>query len=202
MSFNNRKKETGEMRDSETVAFWESGAMRNRGGMVRHDALQSPTFWPGVWKIYLRIRRKNDRGNWQARFITVGAFAASTKYMKRTTLSLICISTLALSAVAQETKPDNTGKNERDRSTETKTSGDQSNSSEDTKITANVRRALVKDSSLTMTAKNVKIVTAGGTVTLRGPVKSAEEKTKIEQLAAAAANGAKIDNQLEIKEPQ
>ncbi len=105
--------------------------------------------------------------------------------MKRTTLSLICISTLALSAVAQETKPDNS---------------DQSNSSEDTKITADVRRAIVKDSSLTMTAKNVKIITAGGTVTLRGPVKSAEEKTKIEQLAAAAAGGAKIDNQLEIKE--
>jgi osmotically-inducible protein OsmY len=120
--------------------------------------------------------------------------------MKRTTLSLICISTLALSAVAQETKPDNTGKNERDRSTETKTSGDQSNSSEDTKITADIRRAIVKDSSLTMTAKNVKIITAGGTVTLRGPVNSAEEKTKIEQLATAAANGAKIDNQLEIKE--
>ena len=120
--------------------------------------------------------------------------------MKRTTLSLICISTLALSAVAQETKPDNTGKNERDRSTETKTSGDQSNSSEDTKITAYIRRAIVKDSSLTMTAKNVKIITTGGTVTLRGPVNSAEEKTKIEQLATAAANGAKIDNQLEIKE--
>jgi len=120
--------------------------------------------------------------------------------MKRTTLSLICISTLALSAVAQETKPDNTGKNERDRSTETKTSGDQSNSSEDTKITADIRRAIVKDSSLTMTAKNVKITTAGETVTLRGPVHSAEEKTKIEQLAAAAAKGAKIDNQLEIKE--
>ena len=120
--------------------------------------------------------------------------------MKRTTLSLICISTLTLSAVAQETKPDNTGKNERDRSTETKTSGDQSNSSEDTKITADIRRAIVKDSSLTMTAKNVKIITAGGTVTLRGPVHSAEEKTKIEQLAAAAAKGAKIDNQLEIKE--
>src|SRR5205814_5251193 len=125
---------------------------------------------------------------------------ALQNYMKRTTLSLICISTLALSAVAQETKPDNTGKNERDRSTETKTSGDQSNSSEDTKITADIRRAIVKDSSLTMTAKNVKIITAGGTVTLRGPVHSAEEKTKIEQLAAAAAKGAKIDNQLEIKE--
>jgi len=122
--------------------------------------------------------------------------------MKRTTLSLICISTLALSAVAQETKPDNSAKNERDRSGETKTSGDQSNSSEDTKITADIRRAIVKDSSLTMAAKNVKIITAGGTVTLRGPVNSAEEKTKIEQLAAAAAGGAKIDNQLEIKESQ
>ena len=120
--------------------------------------------------------------------------------MKRTTLSLICITTLALSAVAQETKPDNSAKNERERSGETQTSGDQSNSSQDIKIAADVRRAIVKDSSLTMAAKNVKIITARGTVTLRGPVKSAEEKTKIEQLAAAAAKGAKIDNQLEIKE--
>jgi hyperosmotically inducible protein len=120
--------------------------------------------------------------------------------MKRTTLSLICISALALSAVAQETKPDNSAKNQRDRAGETKTSGDQSNSSEDTKVTADIRRAIVKDSSVTMAAKNVKVITAGGIVTLRGPVNSAEEKTKIEQLAAAAANGAKIDNQLEIKE--
>ena len=102
--------------------------------------------------------------------------------------------------MAQETQPDNSGKNERDRSGETKTSGDQSNSSQDTKITADIRRAIVKDSSLTMTAKNVKIITTGGVVTLRGPVNNSEEKTKIEQLAAAAAGGAKIDNQLEVKE--
>jgi hyperosmotically inducible periplasmic protein len=120
--------------------------------------------------------------------------------MKRATLSFICISTLALAAVAQETKPDNSGKNERDRSGETQTSGDQSNSSEDTKITAAIRRAIVKDDSLTSTAKNVKIITANGTVTLRGPVNSAQEKTKIEQLATSAAGGAKIDNQLEINE--
>jgi hyperosmotically inducible periplasmic protein len=110
------------------------------------------------------------------------------------------MSTLALSAVAQETKPDNTGKNERDRSAETKTSGDQSNSSQDIKITGDVRRAIVKDNSLTSTAKNVKIITAGGIVTLRGPVNSAEEKSKIEQLATAAAGGAKVDNQLEVKD--
>jgi hyperosmotically inducible periplasmic protein len=120
--------------------------------------------------------------------------------MKRTTLSLICISTLALAAVAQETQPDNSAKNQRDRSGETKTAGDQSNSSQDIKITADIRRAMVKDSSLSTTAKNVKVITAGGVVTLRGPVNSTEEKTKIEQLAAAAANGARIDNQLEVKQ--
>ena len=138
---------------------------------------------------------------WQSRFNSVAGFGGTYKnYMKRTILYLVCVSTLALSAVAQDTKPDNSAKNERDRSGETKTSGDQSNSSEDTKITADIRRAIVKDHSLTMAAKNVKVVTAGGIVTLRGPVKSAEEKTKIEQLATAAANGAKIDNQLEVKE--
>jgi hypothetical protein len=65
-----------------------------------------------------------------------GLAAPTENYMKLTTLSLMCISTLALSAVAQETKPDNSAKNERDRSGETKASGDQSNSSKDTKITA------------------------------------------------------------------
>ena len=149
----------------------------------------------GQQNIFLQFEEKKNQASRQFRFNSVADFGGTYKnYMKRITLSLICISTLALSAVAQETRPDNSGKNERDRS------GDQSNSSEDTKITADVRRAIVKDSSLTMTAKNVKVITAGGVVTLRGPVKSAEEKTKIEQLATAAAGGAKIDNQLEVKE--
>ena len=55
------------------------------------------------------------------------------------------------------------------------------------------------DDSLSMTAKNVKIITENGVVTLRGPVKSAEEKAKIAQLAQSAAGEAKIENQLEVK---
>jgi hyperosmotically inducible protein len=153
-------------------------------------------------KYFLQFEEKRNQASWQSRFNSVAGFGGTYKnYMKRTLLYLVCVSTLALSAaVAQETKPDNSAKNERDRSGETKTSGDQSNSSEDTKISADIRSAIVKDSSLTMAAKNVKIITTGGIVTLRGPVNSAEEKTKIEQLASAAANGARIDNQLEIKE--
>jgi osmotically-inducible protein OsmY len=103
------------------------------------------------------------------------------------------------SANSSATPADNTAKNERDRSGETKTSGDQSENPADIKITAAIRRAVVGDGSLSMTAKNVKIITANGVVTLRGPVNTAEEKAKIAQLATANAGKAKIENQLEVK---
>ena len=104
-------------------------------------------------------------------------------------------------AAADEKKPaaDNTQKNERDRSGESKTPGDQSNSPGDLKITQAIRHAVVNDRSLTMTAKNVKIITAGGQVTLRGPVNSVEEKAKIGTLAKFAAGETKVNNQLEVK---
>jgi osmotically-inducible protein OsmY len=119
--------------------------------------------------------------------------------MKKIILSLFCLSALTWSTIAQDSAADNTRKNERDRSGETATSGDQSNSQEDVNITAAVRRAVVGDKSLSMTAKNVKIITANGTVTLRGPVKNDAEKAKIAELAQSAASNAKIDNQLEVK---
>jgi hyperosmotically inducible periplasmic protein len=121
--------------------------------------------------------------------------------MKRTLLVLACLSTVSLAAMAADdkTKPDNTAINERDRSRETQTSGDQSNSSADLKITQAIRQALMKDSELSMTAKNIKIITDNGQITLRGPVKNAQEKAKIDQLARSAAGGAKIDDQLDVK---
>jgi hyperosmotically inducible protein len=120
--------------------------------------------------------------------------------MKQIILTLLCVSVFTLSAIAQDTAAaDNTKKNERDRSGETTTSGDQSNSQEDVKITAAIRRAVVGDHSLSATAKNVKIITANRLVTLRGPVKNDAEKAKIAELAQSAAGNAKINNQLEVK---
>ena len=121
--------------------------------------------------------------------------------MKRTLLVLTCLSTVTLAAMAADdkTKPDNTAVNERDRSRETQTSGDQSNSSGDLKITQAIRQAIMKDSELSITAKNIKIITDNGQVTLRGPVKTAQEKAKIDQLAKSAAGGAKIDDQIDVK---
>ena len=122
--------------------------------------------------------------------------------MKRTSLIIAAILSLPIWAFADDGKnkaPDNTGKNERDRDNKTLTPGDQSGKPEDIKLTQTIRQAIMKDKSLTMTAKNVKIITAGGKVTLRGPVNSAEEKTKINDLAKAAAGTVPVDDQLEVK---
>jgi Flp pilus assembly secretin CpaC len=122
-------------------------------------------------------------------------------FMKGIILALACLSAFSLAALAgnEKAEPDNTAINERDRSGETKTSGDQSNSSADLKTTQAIRQALMKDGELSMTAKNIKVITANGHVTLRGPVKTAQEKAKIDQLAKSAAGGAQIDNQLDVK---
>ena len=122
--------------------------------------------------------------------------------MKRIVLALTVLSAFTLSALAaddKKTEPDNTATNARDRSGETLTSGDQSNTSADLKITQAIRQAIMKDSELSATAKNIKIITTDGQVTLRGPVKSAEEKAKIDQLAKSAAGGAEINDQLDVK---
>jgi hyperosmotically inducible periplasmic protein len=123
--------------------------------------------------------------------------------MKRTLLAIACLSALSLAAFAaddEKSKPDNTKTNERDRSGDTQTSGDQSNSSADLKVTQAIRQALMKDGELSTTAKNIKIITANGQVTLRGPVKTAQEKAKVDQIARSAAGGAQIDDQLDVRE--
>ena len=121
--------------------------------------------------------------------------------MKRTLLALTCLSAFGLAALAADDKKvdaDNTAKNERDRSGETQTSGDQLNSSADLKTTQAIRQALIKDPELSATAKNIKVITTNGHVTLRGPVKTSQEKAKVDQLAKSAAGGAQIEDQLEV----
>src|SRR5215510_9718303 len=95
-------------------------------------------------------------------------------------------------------EPDNTGRNVRDRNEVTKTPMDQSENEADRTITQNIRQALTADDSLSTNAKNVKIITNDGTVTLRGPVKNEQEKTAIEAKAKQVAGVKSVDNQLEI----
>jgi len=127
---------------------------------------------------------------------------AATEIMRKFTLTIICLSSLTLSLMAEDNSSpaaDNSSRNERDRSGQTQTSGDQSNSRADIQTTAAIRRAVIHDDSLSTTAKNVKIITENGIVTLRGPVMGEAEKTKIVELARTHAGNAKVKDQLEVK---
>lgn len=93
---------------------------------------------------------------------------------------------------------DNTEKNQRDRTGTTLTPLDQSESEADRNITQEIRKQVVGDDSLSMTAKNVKIITANGVATLRGPVASEQERASIAQIASHVVGVKRVDNQLEI----
>jgi osmotically-inducible protein OsmY len=98
---------------------------------------------------------------------------------------------------AAKNAPDNTGRNVRDRG-DTVTSGDQSESAADRTTTQKIRQAVVGDDSLSTNAHNVKIITANGSVTLRGPVKSEDERKKIGAMAEQVAGAGRVQNHLEI----
>jgi osmotically-inducible protein OsmY len=104
--------------------------------------------------------------------------------------------------MAQDSAPvahNNSAVNVRDRAPGAMTAGEQSNAKSDVALTRKIRRAVVKDHSLSMLAHNVKIVSADGNVTLRGPVNSEAEKVAIARKAKAIAGAGNVDNQLEVK---
>src|SRR4030095_7104707 len=101
-------------------------------------------------------------------------------------------------ATPSQTAPDNTGRNIRDRGGDTITPGDQSNTKADLNLTQQIRKAIMADKSLSTNAKNVKIITANGMVTLSGPRTTPKEKAAIEAKAQGIAGTNNVDSQLEI----
>jgi len=93
---------------------------------------------------------------------------------------------------------DNTAVNERDRGAAAKTPIDQKENKADIDITANIRKRVV-DTKMSINAQNVKIITQDGQVTLRGPVKTADEKRRIEDIAHDVAGVDKVNSQLEVE---
>ena len=107
--------------------------------------------------------------------------------------------TLSISIQAQQAdRPDNTRTNERDRGSSTQTADQQKGNQTDLKMTQDIRRSIVKDKNLSTYAHNVKIVTQNGRVTLRGPVRSDEEKSAIEAKAAEVAGHDHVKNELQV----
>jgi len=109
----------------------------------------------------------------------------------------VCLSGLAGAALAQ-TPADNTKVNTRDRSESAVTADQQKENAADRTLTQKVRQSLMRDKSLSTYAHNVKIVSQGGEVTLKGPVRSDEEKQIIEAKAAEVAGTGHVRNELTI----
>ena len=94
---------------------------------------------------------------------------------------------------------DNTRMNKADQKNTQPTAQNQSNEKADRELAAAVRKAIVRDKSLSTNAHNVKVVAKDGTVTLRGPVRSDDEKTKVSQLARQVEGVSNVDDQLLVK---
>lgn len=101
-------------------------------------------------------------------------------------------------AVPNTAATDNTAVNQRDADMNTKTPIDQNENQADVSLTAKIRRHVLDVKDLSINARNAKIITADGKVTLRGPVNSTEERETLERIAREAAGDSNVDNQLEI----
>ncbi len=112
-------------------------------------------------------------------------------------LAMIVISTAALSSFgAPISNSSDTSVNPR---TEGPTADQTKTSSGDVILTSEIRRELLKQYGLSTNAANIKIITDNGRVTLRGRVESAEEKTKVEQVAYDCAGKQFVTSNLEVK---
>jgi osmotically-inducible protein OsmY len=109
------------------------------------------------------------------------------------------VSLTALTAYTQTSAPDNTETNRAERAANIPSADQQSNEKSDLELTRQIRRSLTSDSSLSLDAHNVKIISKNGNVTLAGPVQTDSEKAAIGAKAEAIAGAGKVSNQLLVK---
>jgi hyperosmotically inducible protein len=119
---------------------------------------------------------------------------------------LACLLTLASAhaqdSSAQQPAPDNTEVNQRDKNKAEPTPNQQKENQPDRELARQIRRSIIQDKSLSSYAHNVKIIAQNGVVTLKGPVRSDEEKTAVEAKAAEIAGADKVTSQVEVKPKQ
>jgi hyperosmotically inducible protein len=128
------------------------------------------------------------------------------KFVSRLAFQLLMVAGLTAGvanwATAQDNSQpaaDNTKINARDRNNAEPTADQQKHDVSDREITRQIRESVVKDKSLSTYAHNVKIISQNGMVTLRGPVRSEDERRAVEADATAVVGQEKVTNELEIK---
>jgi len=114
----------------------------------------------------------------------------------------VLATTCVLAQEPQSPPPDNTKVNQRDRDRSQSTADQQKENANDKTLVREIRQALVKDKALSTYAHNVKVISQGGQVTLKGPVRSQEEKRAVEAKAEQIAGEQNVTSQLEVAPPK
>lgn len=119
---------------------------------------------------------------------------------KRRFLQAVLAGALLATAVGAQQTPaaDNTKTNKRDKQPGEVTADQQKMNKPDRETARQIRRSIYKDKSLSTYAHNVKIIVQNGAVTLKGPVRSEEEKTAVFKKATEVAGEGKVTNELEV----
>jgi hyperosmotically inducible protein len=114
---------------------------------------------------------------------------------------LFTVSAFACYGQASDTKADNTKVNKRDRNSGEVTADQQKVNATDRDLTKKIRQSVMADKSLSTYAHNIKIISQNGVVTLKGPVKSDDEKKAIVAKAVAVTGSAdKVTDQISVKQ--
>jgi hyperosmotically inducible periplasmic protein len=119
--------------------------------------------------------------------------------------AVFAASLLIVPSFARQTSPqsspsaDNTKVNKRDQSKSEPTADQGKNASSDRETMRKIRRAVVADKSLSTYAHNIKIISQGGKVTLKGPVHTEDEKKAVEAKATEVAGAGNVTNEITVK---
>jgi hyperosmotically inducible periplasmic protein len=114
-------------------------------------------------------------------------------------IGLLIGPTFAQQPATQSDTSDNTKVNKRDRTTSEPTADQGKNNTSDRERMRQIRRAIVADKSLSTYAHNIKIISQGGKVTLKGPVHTEEEKKAIEAKATEIAGAGNVTDEITVK---
>lgn len=97
-----------------------------------------------------------------------------------------------------QTAGDNSKVNQQDRQPSESTADQQKNNRSDVEITREIRRSLTQDKTLSTYAHNVKVIAQDGKVTLKGPVRSDDEKAAVLAKAAEVAGQSNINDEMTV----
>jgi hyperosmotically inducible protein len=121
------------------------------------------------------------------------------KHLTALPVALFVVGSVLAGPIPQnQPAPDNTKSNQGDANNGAVTAQQQNENPADRETTKQIRSSLMKDKDLSTYAHNIKIITRDGKVTLKGPVRSADEKASIEAKAVAVAGADNVTNRLTI----